>query len=314
MLANHFDAFAVDHTDGEYTDDVVALVRDFQSSVGLKSDGIVGKNTISKITIEDPEVQLRKVLYSMERLRWHPDRLGNKYVFINQPQYRATFMVGGKPQVSMRAVVGKPSNQTYFFKDEIEYVEFNPYWGIPRSILVNEMLPKLRGNANYLDRLGYEITTQNGKRISSSSVNWYSVGADFPFNVRQPPGRKNALGELKIMFPNKHSIYMHDTPAKNLFNSKQRAFSHGCVRLAKPRVMAAAVLGSTVSSIGSYIADGENKQRRLKQKIPVYISYFTAWPDSNGTVRYYGDVYGRDKAIERAMSIEMNARSLARNV
>lgn len=312
LLSDHFDAFAVDHSEGLYTEDVVALVRDFQKSMKLKPDGIVGKNTIARMQGDNPKVQLGKVRYAMERLRWHPDRLGNKHVFINQPAYRATYMNNGRPQLSMRAVVGKPSNQTNFFHDKIEYVEYNPYWGIPRSILVNEMLPKLRRNPGYFDRIGYEITNTRGKRISSSSVNWSSVGADFPYNVRQPPGGKNALGELKIMFPNKHSIYMHDTPAKSLFKRSKRAFSHGCVRLAEPRAMAAAVLGSNISTISSKLADGENKQQRLKRKIPVYVAYFTAWPDSSGNVKYFGDVYGRDKALEKAMALEHKVRSRAK--
>jgi len=209
-------------------------------------------------------------------------------------------------------VVGKPANQTNFFHDEIEYVEYNPYWGIPRSILVNEMLPKLRSNPGYFDRLGYEVTNVRGRRISSSSVDWYNVGSNFPYNVRQPPGRKNALGELKIMFPNKHSIYMHDTPAKSLFKRDKRAFSHGCVRLADPRAMAAAVLGSTVDQVSASLADGRNKQKRLARKIPVYVAYFTAWPAADGTMKYYGDVYGRDKALGKAFAAERAARARAR--
>ena len=310
----HFDVFAVSHAEGVYSEEVVAMVRDFQKSVKLKPDGIVGRNTIARMSGDDPKIQMNKVLYAMERLRWHPDRLGNTHVFINQPAYRATYMSGGKPKLSMRAVVGKPSNQTNFFHDKIEYVEYNPYWGIPRSILVNEYLPKLRSNAGYLDGRGYEITNTRGQRISSSNVNWYGVGADFPFNVRQPPGPRNALGELKIMFPNKHSIYMHDTPAKSLFKRQKRAFSHGCVRLADPRAMAAAVLGSNVSTIASQLADGKNKQQRLARKIPVYVAYFTAWPESDGTVKFFGDVYGRDKALSKAIAKERAVRQKARDV
>ncbi len=312
FLSDHFDAFSLDLSDGVYVDEVVEMVADFQRSVNLKPDGIIGRNTISRMKADDPKVQLNKVLYAMERLRWHPDRLGNTHVFINQPAYRATYMKNGRPTLSMRTVVGKPSNQTYFFHDTIEYVEYNPYWGIPRSILVNEMLPKLRRNASYLDNLGYEITNTRGKRISSSNVDWYSVGSNFPYNVRQPPGRKNALGELKIMFPNKHSIYMHDTPAKSLFKRGKRAFSHGCVRLAEPRKMAAAVLGTGINTIRDRLYGGENNQQRLKNKVPVYVAYFTAWPNIDGKVKYFGDMYGRDKALAKAMLIENKARAKAR--
>jgi len=314
LLSDHFDIFALSHEEGEYTDAVVSMIRDFQKLEGLRSDGIIGKNTISKMQASDPDVRLKQVLYAMERLRWHPDTLGNTHVFINQPAYKASYMKNGRAELSMRAIVGKPSNQTNFFYDKIEYVEYNPYWGVPRSILVNEMLPKLINNPGYLDNLGYEVTTQNGRHISSYSVDWWNVGNDFPFNVRQPPGPKNALGELKIMFPNKHSIYMHDTPAKSLFSRDRRAFSHGCVRLSQPRAMAAAVLGSDISSVESRLYGGENNQQRLNKEIPVYVAYFTAWPNDGGKVQFYNDVYGRDAALGRAMKLEASTREQARNV
>lgn len=314
FLSDHFDVFAVTHEEGVYSDDVVAMIRDFQKSSGLKADGIIGRNTISKMQTSDPKVRMNKVLYAMERLRWHPDQLGSTHVFINQPAYRASYMRDGKTKLSMRAVVGKPANQTSFFYDKIEYVEYNPYWGVPRSILVNEMLPKLINNPYYLDDLGYEVTTQRGTPISSGSVDWWNVGRNFPYNVRQPPGRKNALGELKIMFPNKHSIYMHDTPAKNLFKRDRRAFSHGCVRLAQPREMAAAVLGSDVNQVASRLAGGGNNRQQLSREIPVYVAYFTAWPNDEGKVQFFGDVYGRDKALAKAMKMEAATREKARGV
>ena len=137
----------------------------------------------------------------------------------------------------MRVVVGKKANQTNFFDDEIEKVEFNPTWGVPQSIITNEMLPKLRADPSYLDRIGYKVS-YNGKARSSSSINWSSLSSTRAIGVRQPAGPKNALGQLKILFPNKHAIYMHDTPAKSLFGRDTRAFSHGCVRLHDPKAMA----------------------------------------------------------------------------
>ena len=314
LREKHFDVFAVDHSEGVYSDDVVAMVRDFQRMVGLKADGIVGKNTLSRMQADDPKQRYNKVLLAMERLRWHPDRFGNRYVFINQPAYRATYMANGKAEVSMRTVVGKPSNQTYFFHDQIEYVEYNPYWGIPRSILVNEMLPKLRRNPSYFDDIGYEMTDQRGNYVFSYEVNWHAVGANFPYNVRQPPGAKNALGELKIMFPNKHSIYMHDTPAKSLFKREKRAYSHGCVRLAEPRKMAAAVLGTSMNEVEQRLLGGNNNRQKLKAKIPVYVAYFTAWPEQDGGVKFFSDIYGRDKALLKALKMEHGSRDKARSI
>jgi murein L,D-transpeptidase YcbB/YkuD len=202
----------------------------------------------------------------------------------------------------MRIVVGQKSNQTAFFADRIEKVEYNPYWGVPESIIVNEMVPKLYNDPSYLDRLGYEVTTQSGRRVSSSSVDWYGVATRrVPVNVRQPPGPRNALGALKILFPNKHAIYMHDTPDKKLFEADSRAFSHGCVRLQKPREMAAAVLGKSVDYIDKRIAQGRNDADPVAADIPVYVSYFTAWPAADGAVRYYDDMYERDMYLSRAI-------------
>ena len=292
-----------------YTPELVAFVRDFQREKKLGADGIVGKKTIRALTVMSVQQKIKKVELAMERLRWLSRDLGARHVFINQPAFTATYMHAGKAPLSMRAVVGKKSNQTNFFMDRIETVEYNPYWGVPRSIIVNEMLPKLFNDPSYLDRLGYEVSTASGQRVSSQSVDWYNVGVNkAPINVRQPPGRKNALGELKILFPNKHAIYMHDTPAKSLFQRNARAYSHGCVRLQKPREMAAAVLGKSTDYIASRIAQGRNEADPVAGNIPVYVAYFTAWPNAAGTVRYYNDMYDRDMYLSRAIDRTEAAR------
>lgn len=284
----------------EYDDEIVSLVKGFQKEAGLKPDGVVGPATRRALVGITNEDKIEKVRLAMERARWLPGVLAAKRVFINQPSYFATYYEDGKANLSMRVVVGKRSNQTNFFDDEIELVEFNPYWGVPQSIIFNEMVPKLRADPSYLDRLGYEVTA-GGKRVSSSNINWSSVGRGSNIGVRQPPSNGNALGELKILFPNSHAIYMHDTPSKSLFKRDTRALSHGCIRLQDPRAMAAKVLGTTVDDIGSHIAGGQNKQVNLSQKIPVHVAYFTAWPDDNGTVEYFADVYNRDSYLRKAI-------------
>lgn len=308
--ARSSDALKVEHAltltdyDGgeEYTPALVALVESFQSETGLASDGIIGPNTILAMTGISNADKMRKVRLAMERMRWMNHDLGERHVMINTPAYSVTYSEKGRPDLTMRAVVGTKANQTYFFQDRIERVEFNPYWGVPRSIIVNEMLPKLRQDPAYLDRQGYEVTTRSGARIPSSSVNWYSVGSDVSYNVRQPPGPGNALGELKIMFPNSHAIYMHDTPARDLFSRDSRAYSHGCVRLEDPRAMAAAVMGVRREAVDEHVASGRNHSVSVDADIPVYVAYFTAWPDESGTVNYYRDVYDRDMYLERAIA------------
>ncbi|MCY0153800.1 L,D-transpeptidase family protein [Hoeflea alexandrii] len=238
----------------EYDEELVALVKAFQKEAGLKPDGVVGPATRRAMVGITNADKIEKVRLAMERARWLPGVLASRRVFINQPAYTATYVENGKADLSMRVVVGTKSNQTYFFDDTIELVEFNPYWGVPQSIIFNEMVPKLRADPSYLDRLGYEVTA-DGKRVSSSNINWSTVGRGSNIGVRQPPSDGNALGELKILFPNSHAIYMHDTPSKSLFQRDTRAYSHGCIRLQDPRAMAAKVLGTSVDAIGGHIAE-----------------------------------------------------------
>jgi murein L,D-transpeptidase YcbB/YkuD len=286
----------------EYSPGLVALVRDFQRESGLQVDGIIGRNTIASIVSLGNNDKVTKIHLALERLRWLPQNLGQRYVFINQPAFTATYVEAGRQPLSMKAVVGKKSNQTSFFVDEIETVEYNPYWGVPLSIIVNEMLPKLSRDPSYLDRLGYEVSTVSGRRVSSYNVDWYAVAKkQSQINVRQPPGPKNALGAVKIVFPNKHHIYMHDTPHKSLFGEKRRAFSHGCVRLERPREMAAAVLRKSRSYIDDRVAARRNEREDLRVPIPVYVAYFTAWPDLDGGVRYSDDIYERDHYLSLAV-------------
>jgi murein L,D-transpeptidase YcbB/YkuD len=290
----------------EYTPELVTVVEAFQKEHGLKADGVVGQASLRILTGGDTiAAKINKLEVAMEQARWLPDGLGDRYVFINQPAFTATYTDKGAEQFSMRVVVGSKTNQTYFFEDEIQTVEVNPYWGVPQSIIVNEMLPKLRNDPNYLDRMGYQVEV-GGRPVPSSSVNWY--GSTASVAVRQPPSSDNALGELKILFPNSHAIYMHDTPSKSFFNRDNRALSHGCVRLADPRRMAAAVLGTSIDDVGKEIAGGRNKALQVPVKVPVYVAYFTAWPNKDGVVQYFNDVYERDMYMNRAFEATRNAR------
>ena len=284
-----------------YFPELVPVVKAAQERAGLKPDGVIGPRTVKAIAGTSKADRLAKVRLALEELRWLPSDLGATRVFINQPAFTASFVEDGVEKLNMRAVIGKPSNQTSFFYDEIEQVDYNPYWGVPQSILVNEMLPRLRRDPGYLDRSGYEVTDSRGRRIPSSAIAWGQYGAKVPFSVRQAPSEANALGELKILFPNKHAIYMHDTPQKELFDRDMRAFSHGCVRLQQPREMAAAVLGTSVDHIRDMLARGHSSEK-VTTRIPVYVAYFTAWPDAAGNVQFFDDVYGRDERLTEALT------------
>lgn len=306
LKSQHASALTAYQQTTQYTPELVDLVKAFQSENGLKADGVIGRATVRAMTGDSNEAKIAKLEVAMEQVRWLPADLGDRYVFINQPAFMAYYHDQGKEQFGMKVVVGSKTNQTYFFQDEIQTVEFNPYWGVPQSIIVNEMLPKLRNDPSYLDRLGYEVSV-NGRAVSSSSVNWY--GSTNAISVRQPPSSDNALGDLKILFPNSHAIYMHDTPSKSFFNRDMRALSHGCIRLVDPRRMAAAVLGTTIDNVNKQIAAGENRAVSVPVKIPVYVSYFTAWPDKDGRVQYFDDVYDRDSYVMKAFATTTKARS-----
>lgn len=283
-----------------YVDELVPVIKAAQARAGLKPDGVIGPRTVAELAGTSRADRIEKVGFALEQMRWHPSDLGSPRVFINQPAFSASYIEGQTEKLKTRIVIGKKANQTSFFYDEIEQVDYNPYWGVPQSIIVNEMLPRLVNDPGYLDRSGYEVTDSKGRKIPSASINWGQYGAKIPYSVRQTPSEANALGELKILFPNKHAIYMHDTPQKSLFDRDTRAFSHGCVRLQDPRGMAAAVLGADIEHIEQKLKRGHSTER-VTRKIPVYVAYFTAWPNMDGEVEYFGDIYDRDARLKVAL-------------
>lgn len=305
LKTQHSAVFASYQNTPTYAPELVEVVKSFQKEIGLKADGVIGPATVRAMTGHTSDDKIEKLIVAMEQSKWLPDDLGSRYVFINQPAFRVYYHQNGQEQFSMRVVVGSPSHQTFFFQDEIQTVELNPYWGVPQSIIINEMLPKLRQDPSYLDRMGYQVEV-SGKAVSSTAVDWR--GSTQAISVRQPPSSDNALGELKILFPNAHAIYMHDTPQKSFFQRDMRALSHGCVRLAEPRKMAAAVLGITEQDLAGKIAQGKNQAIQVPQKFPVYVAYFTAWPNKDGHIEYFDDVYKRDVAVEKAFEITSKAR------
>ncbi len=301
LAADHADVLAAYGTGETYVPDLVPFIKAAQKSVGLKADGVIGPRTVAKFAGQSDADRVAKLRLALEELRWLPSTLGDTRVFINEPSFTASYFEDGVEKLKTRTVVGRPSNQTSFFYDQIKQVDFNPYWGIPQSILVNEMLPRLRRDPGYLDRSGYEVTDAKGRRVSSASIDWGAYGSRIPYSVRQAPSEANALGELKILFPNKHAIYMHDTPQKALFNRDVRAFSHGCVRLQDPRGMAAAVLGKSRDYVADKLKRGHSSEK-VTRTIPVYVAYFTAWPNAEGKVEYFDDIYDRDDRLKAAMA------------
>jgi L,D-transpeptidase YcbB len=305
-----------------YDKKLVASIKKFQTSNKIKATGIINGATLAALNADHSDEERQRLVINMERMRWLPKNLGSRYVFVNQPAYEVKVMDQGQVAWHSRVIIGKPMNQTYSFYDQIETVVFNPSWGVPASIIINEYGPKSRKDPSYLDRNGFKIKDANGDEISSRDVDWWGMGQAPKFGVQQPPGSDNALGELKFLFPNGHDIYMHDTPTKNLFTDSTRAYSHGCVRVQNPREFASVLLGMSAEDVAKNLGPKAQKGKKadpteafvdshsvnLAQKVPVYLTYFTAWTDQSGKIQYYNDIYGRDAAMGKAFAYDPLAK------
>ena len=227
------------------------------------------------------------LIANMERWRWLPSELGERYVSVNIPEYRLRLFEGGHVAHETRVIVGKTDTQTPVFSGLMEYAVVNPSWHVPPSILKKEFLPKMAEDPNYAARQGYQVV-RRGNSIS----------------IRQPPGERNALGFIKFMFPNGHAVYLHDTPNRRLFSTTRRAYSHGCVRVENPFLLADFVLGSEWSEqrLKKLIGRGE-RTIFLPQKLPVHLTYFTLSVDAHGELKSFDDLYGHDSRIRRALGL-----------
>lgn len=250
-----------------------------------KADGIITSNLAKELSVP-VEDRIKTIIVNMERCRWIDPEIMNapELVSVNIPSYKLQYMKDGKTVLESNVVVGKELNKTVVFSGMMSYIVFSPYWNIPTSIIEKEIKPGMEKNSNYLE---------------DKNMEWNDG------NVRQKPGKGNSLGLVKFMFPNSNNIYLHDTPAKSLFNKESRAFSHGCVRVEKARDLAVAIMDDqnkmSASDIDKAMNAGTEKSVTLKRKIPVYISYFTAWADKDGHVDFYEDVYNRDNRLAQLL-------------
>jgi murein L,D-transpeptidase YcbB/YkuD len=278
-------------------------IRAYQETAALTVDGIVGPGTLASL---NQAAQNREaiIVANMERWRWMPKDLGRLYVRVNVPNFNLDIYRDGEVYHTTRIVVGKPANKTPIFSDEIEHVIVNPTWNIPASIARNEFLPKLRKNRGSLN--GYNVYANikgRFRRVDPTFVNWSNVDMR-KIQIKQPPGNRNALGQVKFMFPNKHAVYLHDTPSKSLFKKDYRAFSHGCMRVNNPWDFADALLEADPKITGDLVhkmVGGREQQLNLQQHIPVHVTYFTAWIDADGELQTRGDVYGHDGRLNKAL-------------
>ncbi len=277
-------------------------VERFQARNGLATDGVVGPGTLGVLNKSIDE-RITTIRLNLDRLKWLNERPGNRHVIINIPDFQLYFEENGTMIQTMRVITGTPKHPTPIFSDTVEYIVLNPYWNIPKSIIQKEMIPKLLRNPNAMKKQNIEIYNGWGKdaaKVDAASVDWskYRYSKTMPYRFAQTPGTHNALGKVKFLFPNKFSVYMHDTPTKPLFKKNKRAFSHGCIRLQQPRELL-----KTFTTFNSNINFEEaqetlkgkkKKYFNLKEKVPVDVIYLTAWVDYDGKIQFRNDVYGYD--------------------
>lgn len=266
-----------------FNDVFVAGVKNFQHRHGLKEDGAIGPNFLAQLN-RPVSQRIQQLLINMERIRWVPANPPASYLLVNIPAYKLFIYEKDTLAWSMDVVVGSVAHNTVIFRGDIKYVVFSPYWNVPPGILKNEVLPGIKRDPNYLAKHNME----------------WNKGS-----VRQKPGRNNALGLVKFLFPNSYNIYLHDTPAKSLFNEPKRAFSHGCIRLAEARKLAEYFLRNdsswTSEKIYKAMHSGREQFVTLKDTKPVFIGYFTAWVDRNNKLNFREDVYGHDKKMAQLL-------------
>ena len=269
-----------------YTNGLIAVIKRTQKSFGFKEDGIITAVLIKELNISVEE-RIKKILINLERLRWVPQQPEGDLIIVNIPEFRLHVFKDTKKLFSINIVVGKAANNTVIFTGQLKHVVFSPYWNVPPSIVRTEILPAIKRNPNYLAKMNMERTGSSG---------------GLPV-IRQKPGGANALGKVKFIFPNSYNIYFHDTPSKSLFNRDIRAFSHGCIRLAEPVKLATYLLRNqpewTTEKINVAMSSSIEKWVPLKKSLPVFITYFTAWVDSEGLLNFRDDVYGHDKNLAK---------------
>lgn len=277
-------------------------IKKFQRMHGLEPDGVIGQGTIGAFN-QSPNSLINTARANLERLRWLPDSLKEQEIIIvNTANFQLDYILKRDTLLSSRVIVGKTMHSTPQFNAQMSYIVFSPTWTVPESITRKEIIPLVKRNPSYLAKNHMKILANNGAEIPASSIDWSKVSArSFPYTIRQEPGEDNALGLVKFMFPNKHSVYIHDTPARSLFEREDRALSHGCIRIQKPFELAKLLLSFdpswTDEKIREHMHLPKEKTVMLDRKIPVVVLYLTYWADSKGDYYFRKDIYSRDAEI-----------------
>jgi murein L,D-transpeptidase YcbB/YkuD len=264
-----------------FDDELKKAIQSFQERFGINNDGSIGRKFIEEMNVPIRE-RIETILINIERCKWIPNETESEHIIVNIPEFKLTAFNKEEIVFKCNVVVGKSTNKTIIFKGDMKYIVFSPYWNVPESIIKKEILPKMKNNESYLERNNMEWN--DGK-------------------IRQRPGEGNSLGLVKFVFPNNYNIYLHDTPAKSLFNEERRTFSHGCIRISEPIKMIKFLLqGDTIwndQKIYQAMHSGKERHLKLAKNIPVYIVYFTSFVDEKGKLNFRKDVYDRDDNLKK---------------
>ena len=287
-----------------YDADLESAVKRFQSRHGLETDGIIGPDTLTALNLM-PVESLRQIDATLERWRWLPDSLGETYVLVNIAGYELRMVENGEEVLRKRVIVGQPFRQTPVFSDRIRYLVFNPTWTVPRTVMIQDQLPQIIRDPDYLSRLNISVYRGWGadrQKVDPLDIDWLSLDRNnFPYQLVQEPGPQNALGQVKFMFPNQYDVYLHDTPGRGLFTRNERSFSSGCIRVDQPFDLAERLLASTPGwsreKIDLLVSQSTPQTVLLPEPVPVHLQYWTSWVDNEGRLQFRNDIYNRDARL-----------------
>jgi len=295
---------ASDPTSTLFDANVESGVKRFQQNHGLEADGIVGKSTIAAMNVPVQD-RIDQIRVNLERARWVLHNLPDEYVLTDIAGFGVSYFRNGKVIWESRAQVGKPYRKTPVFRSKITYLDINPTWTIPPTILKNDILPKVKMDPDYLRKKDMRVLTFAGEPVDESTIDWSKYPSErFPYMIRQNPGPKNALGRIKFMFPNKHAVYLHDTPSKSLFGKTTRALSSGCIRIENPYDFGVLLLNSDQwdkDRILATVDTGKTTTVSLDKPVTVILLYWTVNTTEEGDVIFKNDIYNRDAAVLAAL-------------
>jgi murein L,D-transpeptidase YcbB/YkuD len=308
MISNDMETERAAESSNRYDGQLVAALKNFQRRHGLNPDGTLGPKTRRALNITIGQ-RIRQIELNLERWRWLPDNLGHRHIVVNTADFSLKVVENHSDVLRMRVVVGRPARRTPVFSSQMMYMVFNPYWNIPHTIAVEDILPKLQSDVDYLAKQNINVFkgwADKAEQIDPLTVDWQRYGETYlPFRLRQEPGPNNALGQIKFIFPNKFAVYLHDTPQRSLFNFTQRDFSSGCIRLENARKLANYLLADESMwppvKIQLKLQKGKRQVVRIPNPIPVHLIYMTSWVDKDNRLQFRDDIYDRDSDLNAAL-------------